>query len=117
MLRTRTARDGMPCPEIVKTDASRGRGLDELVVAIDRHRDKLRADNWAERESRRLEERFLEHLRDALYERGRARLGRMPWFTELASTLVSRAVDPYTAAHEAAAQILGEDCERQEIAK
>lgn len=114
MLNARTPRDGMSPPEIVKTDASRGSGIDQLMTAIDRHRDKVRGDDWAKRESSRLERRFHEHLRDALYERGRARLIHMSSYEELKRALSSRAIDPYTAANEAASMVLGKGGEHWE---
>ncbi|MCC6195641.1 MAG: methylmalonyl Co-A mutase-associated GTPase MeaB [Burkholderiales bacterium] len=117
MLHARAPREGMPSPEIVKTDASRGSGIDQLVAAIDRHREMERAGAWAERENHRLERRFLEHLRDALYERGRARLVRMSCYDEFAKAVASRAVDPHSAAAEAASKILGEDREQRETRK
>lgn len=117
MLHARAPREGMSPPEIIKTDASRGNGMGQLMAAIDRHREKVRGDDWATRENRRLERRFLEHLRDVLYERGRARLVRTSYYDKLMSALASRAVDPYTAADEAASKVLGEDRERWKTCK
>ncbi|MDR2014697.1 MAG: methylmalonyl Co-A mutase-associated GTPase MeaB [Azoarcus sp.] len=69
MLQMRTLKEGALTPEIIKTEATRGKGIDELVAAIDRHRKQLQVgDGWADMQRQRLEDRFAALLRERLFE-------------------------------------------------
>lgn len=108
MLQARGSKAGVLSPEIIKTEATRGRGIDELVAAIDRHRAQLQVgDGWAGMQRRRLEDRFAALLRDRLFEQGMARLRRASNYVDLMKSLTSRRIDPYTAASLAAAEVIG----------
>lgn len=109
MLETRSARPGAHRPEIVKTEATRGRGISELVAAIDRHRDLMKGEGGEDRQRQRLERRFLDHLRDILLARGQARLSATSRGEDILNALAARSVDPFTAANRAADAILGAD--------
>ena len=93
-------------PPIVKTTATTGDGLPELVNAIDRfrtHTDGSRAERRRTRAEWRLREliaqRFLRHVESSVLSAG-----------ELATMLeriAERALDPYTAADEVLTRALG----------
>ena len=98
-------------PPIVRTTAHEGKGLDELVAAIERHGAFL--DTTGQRHARRrqgLKTRFLEILRERLLarlvEEGPGRKELQAW----EERLESRAIDPYSAARavleEAAAGVV-----------
>ena len=107
MLQVRASRANAFLPEVHKTEATRGKGIEELAAAIDRHREHLQADDgWAERQRQRLESRFLDYLREQLYEQGKARLASTARYAEIMASLEARAMDPYTAARSAVAEIL-----------
>lgn len=108
MLLVRAPKDGRHPPEIVKTEATRGAGIDELVAAIDRHRARLQTgDGWAGMQRQRLHDRFTTLLRERLFEKGMAHLTRAPSYGELMDALAGRRIDPYTAANLAAAEVIG----------
>lgn len=108
MLHSRAPRAGSSPPEIIKTEATRGRGIDELMAAIERHRAGLQVgDGWAGMQRRRLEDRFAALLRDRLFEQGMARLAPSASYSEIMGSLASRRIDPYTAASLAAAEVIG----------
>lgn len=99
---------GAPSPEIIKTEATRGKGVDDLVAAIDRHRAQLQlGDSWAGVQRQRLEDRFAALLRDLLFKQGMARLAHAKSYADLMEALTSRCIDPYTAASLAAAEVIG----------
>jgi LAO/AO transport system kinase len=107
MLETGKWRHGAVPPEIVKTQATRGSGIADLLAAIDRHRRRLRDGDWPESQRQRLERRFLEHLREQLYQYARDRLASNASCAEILGALGARSIDPYTAAGQAVAAILG----------
>jgi LAO/AO transport system kinase len=93
-------------PEIVKTEAITGSGIEETLAAIDRHRDYLRADDWTGRERRRLERRFYDHLRDELDRAARHQLAEVPGLERILGALAQREIDPYSAARQVACTVL-----------
>jgi LAO/AO transport system kinase len=96
-------------PEIVKTVASSGEGIDEVVAAIDRHREHLRS-------SGELNARRLRRARDeieaiavtALRERWRD-VHENTALDELASEVVAGDTDPYSAADLLLESLEGDD--------
>jgi LAO/AO transport system kinase len=85
-------------PPIVKAVASRGEGIDELWKAIADHRAFLEAEG---RLASRRERRIREELRSIVVERLYQRAGQLcegERFEEMAASVASRSVDPYTAA-------------------
>ncbi len=108
MLQIRATRARELVPQIVKTEATKGKGLDELMVAIERDRAHLQSgDGWTEKQQQRLELRFLDYLRTQLFEQARARLPSIEKYGEIVTALAAREIDPYTAARRAVAGILG----------
>jgi LAO/AO transport system kinase len=86
-------------PPIVRTVATDGTGLDDLLAAIDRHADtQARSGARAERRRAGLRARLLEVLRDRMLDR---LVAADPGGAELAAwetRLVERRADPYSAA-------------------
>ena len=108
MLLVRTPKAGSLSPEIIKTEATRGKGIDELVAAIDRHQAQLqKGSDWSDMQRQRLEDRFAALLRDHLFEQGMARLAHTKIYTDLMEALANRRFDPYTAASLAAIEVIG----------
>ncbi len=86
-------------PPILKTVATRGEGVDAVVDAVERHRAHLQQSG----ELRRREEARVRHelhriLRDLLLERLVAQV-TPPALDATVRRIVTREVDPYTAAH------------------
>jgi len=85
-------------PRIVKTVASRGEGLDELVEALDAHRDWLVASGEL---TRRREARAAEEIEAIAIAGLRARLGGLrdgSRLADLATRVAAGHLDPYAAA-------------------
>jgi LAO/AO transport system kinase len=89
-------------PPIVRTVAVRGEGLADLVDTFTAHAAHLDSSGEGERRAR---ERALHTIREIALEQIRLRFARLddrddPLLDALASKVVSRALDPYTAADE-----------------
>ncbi|WP_214369667.1 methylmalonyl Co-A mutase-associated GTPase MeaB [Pseudonocardia sp. H11422] len=97
----RRSRDGTAwTPPILKTVAARGEGVEDVVAAIDAHRDWI--DRTGERERRRLQ-RAESEIQAITLEQVRARLGDVGGsaaLPELAKRVVAGELDPYRAADE-----------------
>jgi GTPase len=86
---------------ILATVATTGKGVDELVAAVDRRRRRKEdAAARRERELRRSRERFLELLREGLYRRARAACLASGEVEAISEDLATRRRDPYSAAEE-----------------
>jgi LAO/AO transport system kinase len=93
--------DAVPI-EIVKTTASTGQGIDDLLRAIDRHRERPAVDRRG-RGGRRAEALLVEVLHDRLRRAAAAALAARP---DLVARVAAREIDPYSAADEIAAVVL-----------
>ncbi|MCK9930545.1 methylmalonyl Co-A mutase-associated GTPase MeaB [Frankia sp. Mgl5] len=85
-------------PEVVRLEAATGKGVPELLDAIERHHDWLRTSGELER--RRLH-RAAEEISQIALAGMRARLGRLngaAQLADLARQVTSGRLDPYTAA-------------------
>ncbi|HEX3769394.1 MAG TPA: methylmalonyl Co-A mutase-associated GTPase MeaB [Polyangiaceae bacterium] len=83
-------------PPIVKCVATRGEGMSELAVALDRHRAwVVGTESGRDRRRVRLGEELRESLREALIEAAVSELG--PGIDEAVAAVEGRTVDPYTA--------------------
>ncbi len=92
-------------PPIVKTIASQGVGLEELVGAISDYEAYLQKENLAVNKSvENWQERLIEMLREALLEKSRARLenGNL---ARLAAEVAAHKRDPYTLVEEIAGNV------------
>lgn len=87
-------------PPVVKTVASTGAGIADLVQAIDDHADWLARSG--EQQQRRLR-RIREEITALVLGRARARLGtRGPELDQLAQAVLAGAIDPFAAADQLA---------------
>ena len=93
-------------PPIQKVIAAKDQKVDELVAAIQQHRDWLeRTGNKAVREQSRAGTQFVALLRDRLLEAGLARLEREKGnLAEVSRRIAERSADPYQLADELAQQ-------------
>jgi LAO/AO transport system kinase len=96
---------------ILRTVAPRGEGIDELMAAVEQHRQEAMASGAYERRRReRGERRFLALLRDGLVERALQRLGEARELPERVRDIQERRIDPYAAVERVLAELhLGED--------
>ncbi|HKA86187.1 MAG TPA: methylmalonyl Co-A mutase-associated GTPase MeaB [Haliangiales bacterium] len=86
--------------EIVKTTATTGQGIDELVAAIDRHRQK---DDGSRRARDRAAAQLLDLVRDRLNHAAQAALSARGGLAALAEDIAARRRDPYSVADEVVA--------------
>jgi LAO/AO transport system kinase len=96
--------------EIVKTVASTGEGVDELVAAVERHRVRAALPPPGEpggaaapRRRKRAEAMLVEVVHDRLRRAADEALATRP---DLVEQVASRAIDPYTAAERLLAELL-----------
>ncbi|MGQ9858580.1 MAG: methylmalonyl Co-A mutase-associated GTPase MeaB [Thermodesulfobacteriota bacterium] len=93
-------------PVVLKTEAINHRGVEELVDQIQRHREFLGDRLWKQRQQRRTQGKFMEILRDLLYQEALGRLEKNGLWNQLLEELAQRKLDPYTAAEMAMAELL-----------
>lgn len=93
-------------PVVLRTEAIHHRGVEELVDQIQRHREFLGDRLWQDRQRRRTQGKFMEILRDLLYQEGLGRLERNGLWKPLLEELAQRKIDPYSAAERAMAELL-----------
>jgi LAO/AO transport system kinase len=91
-------------PPIVKTVASEGTGVEELVAAIAEFEAYLKQENRAlTRSVENWQERLVEMLRDAMLDKARAQLGDGN-LARLAAEVAEHKRDPYTLVEELVAE-------------
>jgi LAO/AO transport system kinase len=96
-------------PVVLKTEAIHHKGVEELVDQIERHREFLGKRLWEEKQRARVHGKFMETLRDLLYEEAIKRLRENGLWEKLMRSLGERSLDPYSAAEEAMAHVLRPD--------
>ena len=106
MLALQSFEDGQWRPPIVKTVATTGQGVPELLEAIERFRERMRPVQGSRRRARaefRLREllgaRFLEHVEERVLEPGE--------FDRYLDRIAARELDPYSAAGAIMTRALG----------
>jgi LAO/AO transport system kinase len=86
---------------VVRTEATKGEGIEELVATIDAHRDHIvEAGTLAERRARNLRAEVLGIAAARLRRDLETRAQSDPEWTGLLDRVVSREIDPATAARE-----------------
>jgi LAO/AO transport system kinase len=95
-----TSRSAAPwIAPIVRCTATRGEGISELVLALERHREWLEGtDAGRARRRARLSEELRDGLREALVEAAVHELG--PRIEDAVRKVDAREVDPYTATED-----------------
>ncbi|HEX8817800.1 MAG TPA: methylmalonyl Co-A mutase-associated GTPase MeaB [Terriglobales bacterium] len=93
-------------PPIVKTVASEGHGIEELVRRIAEYEEYLKKENLAlQRNIHNWQERLVEMLRDSLLDRARAQLSDRD-LEQLAKQVAEHKRDPYSLVEEIAGKQL-----------
>jgi LAO/AO transport system kinase len=92
-------------PPIVKTVASQGVGIEELAAAIANYESYLQTENLALNKSvENWQERLIEMLRDALFEKARDEMGDSS-VADYAAEVAQHKRDPYTLVEQIAANV------------
>jgi LAO/AO transport system kinase len=98
MLEMNNYPDGAWRPPVIKTEAVNRKGIDELVEQIESHRQYLMQGGWENRQKKRIQGKFMEILRDMLFERTVERLREQGKWDGIMEALGRREIDPYSAA-------------------
>jgi LAO/AO transport system kinase len=98
MLEMNRYEEGAWHPPVVKTEAIRRTGLPELLAQVELHRRYLGDALWAQRQKRRTRERFMEILRDSLFQNTLANLQGSHRWESILEAMEERRIDPYSAA-------------------
>jgi LAO/AO transport system kinase len=84
-------------PVVVKTEALHHRGIPELMDRIEEHRAFLGQAGWEKRQKDRIHGKFMEILRDCLFQEALERLRERGRLEPLLKELADRRLDPYSA--------------------
>ncbi len=110
MLEMNADKEGGWRPKVLKTEASRNRGIEELVVELEEHRQYLH-DSGAI--NHLLEEKnaalFMEILKERLLAEVYGHIHVNGKFREIVEGMMNRSKDPYTAVEEVLAEKFGID--------
>jgi LAO/AO transport system kinase len=88
-------------PEIVRTVATEGRGIDTLLREVEAFRGRAAQSGLLARKRRaQVKQQFEEALRERLLQRVRARVLPEPEADRIADRLAARELDPFTAVEE-----------------
>jgi LAO/AO transport system kinase len=94
---------------VLKTEAQRGTGIEELVDEILLHREHLYSSGTISTFVReRNQTHFVEILRDGLYKRALAYMAADDTLDRVLTGMGSRTTDPYSAAEQVLKGMLGE---------
>ena len=101
MLEMKHPEPGAWLPHVLKTEGSRGVGIEELMDEFEAHRKYLKVSGALQR---LIEERnaklFADTLREELFERVFGAIGESGEYDEIIEGLRNRTLDPYTAVEE-----------------
>jgi LAO/AO transport system kinase len=101
MLEMRHPEPGSWLPPVLKTEGSRGVGIDELVAQFEAHRDYLKTSGALQR---LIEERnaklFADTLRDELFETVVETIKKNGKYQQILAGMRNRTTDPYSAVEE-----------------
>ncbi|BCS55856.1 methylmalonyl Co-A mutase-associated GTPase MeaB [Geobacter sp. SVR] len=107
MLDMRPVLEGGWKPQVLKTEAQRSAGIDELVGEMLAHRDFLfcsgRISNFLRERNKR---HFIDILRDSLYKQAMEYIERNGTLDKVLDDIASAAIDPYSAVEDVVAGML-----------
>jgi LAO/AO transport system kinase len=94
-------------PAVLKTSAKTGKGIKELATTIDKLLKTQQIYNYKEKEKIMLESELKDMVLNIIKQKVSIMLKNNEKYYELVDRLVSKKIDPYQAAEEMAAAILG----------
>ena len=101
MLEMRQTMEGSWSPQVMKTEAQRGTGIDELADEILKHRDfLLSGDSIATFLRERNQRHFMDVLRDTLFKKALAFMAENDSLDTIIAGMSERRTDPYSAVEE-----------------
>ncbi|MBL0224732.1 MAG: methylmalonyl Co-A mutase-associated GTPase MeaB [Geobacteraceae bacterium] len=107
MLEFRAAPEGSWNPQVLKTEAQRNTGIDELVREILLHREHLISSGSINDFLRERNERhFTDILRDSLFKRALEHMAADATLERIVTGMCDHTIDPYSAAEQVLAGIL-----------
>ena len=107
MLDMRHAAEGGWNPQVMKTEAQRGTGIDELVDEILAHRDFFLSSGTIENFLRERNQRhFIGILRDSLLKKALLFMAKSDYLDKAVSGMSDRQVDPYSAVEAIVAEMM-----------
>lgn len=107
MLDMRHAAEGSWNPQVMKTEAQRGTGIDELVDEILAHRDFFLSSGTIENFLRERNQRhFIGILRDSLLKKALLFMAKSDYLDKAVSGMGDRQVDPYSAVEAIVAEMM-----------
>jgi LAO/AO transport system kinase len=109
MLEFRPAQEGSWNPQVLKTEAQRGTGIEELVGEILLHRDHLLSSGTINDFLRERNERhFMDILRDSLFKRALDYMVTDATLDRVVAGMGDHTIDPYSAAEQVLARMMGD---------
>jgi LAO/AO transport system kinase len=109
MLEFRSAPEGSWNPQVLKTEAPRGTGIEELVGEILLHRDYLLSSGTIDDFLRERNERhFMDILRDSLFKRAMDFMATDATLDRVVAGVGDHTIDPYSAAEQVLARMMGD---------
>jgi LAO/AO transport system kinase len=109
MLEFRAAAEGSWRPQVLKTEAQRGTGIEELVGEILQHRDHLMSSGTINDFLRERNERhFMDILRDSLLKRALDYMAADDTLDRVVAGMINRDIDPYSAAEQVLTKMMGD---------
>ena len=109
MLEFRSAPEGSWNPQVLKTEAQRGSGIEELTGEILLHRDYLVSSGTIDHFLRERNERhFMDILRDSLFKRALDYMATDATLARIVTGMGDRTIDPYSAAEQVLSDMMGD---------
>lgn len=109
MLEFRAAPEGSWNPQVLKTEAPRGSGIEELVGEILLHRDYLLSSGTIDDFLRERNQRhFMDILRDSLIKRALDHMAADDTLDRVLAGVGDHTIDPYSAAEQVLARMMGD---------
>jgi LAO/AO transport system kinase len=109
MLEFRSAPEGGWNPQVLKTEAQRGTGIEELVGEILLHRDHLMSSGTIDDFLRERNQRhFMDILRDSLFKRALDYMATDATLDSVVAGIGDHTIDPYSAVEQVLARMMGE---------
>jgi LAO/AO transport system kinase len=107
MLEMRHATEGHWNPQVMKTEAQRGTGIDELTVEILAHRDFILSSGTINDFLRERNQRhFMDVLRDTLFKKALSFIAKNDSLGRIVTNMNDLRIDPYSAVEEIVSKMM-----------